>query len=75
MVDGAEDRGERGQEGRNQNALFYVDDGVVASLDLQWLQGVFSSLVGLFNRVGLQTNVGKTVDTVCRPLQAEVTQF
>ena len=31
MVEGAEDRGERLQEGRHQNALFYADDGMVAS--------------------------------------------
>ena len=30
MVEGAEERGERGQEGRHQNALFYADDGMVA---------------------------------------------
>ena len=33
MVEGTEERGEHGQEGRHQNALFYVDDGIVASLD------------------------------------------
>ena len=33
MVEGAEERGERGQEGRHQNALFYADDGMVASSD------------------------------------------
>ena len=41
-----------------------------ASSDLQWLQGVFSTLVGLFNRVGMYTNVGKTVSMVCCPCQA-----
>ena len=33
MVEGAEKRGERGQEGRHTNALFYADDGMVALLD------------------------------------------
>ena len=37
MVEGAEERGKRGQEGRHHNALFYADDGMVASSDLQWL--------------------------------------
>ena len=32
-VEGAEERGERGKEGRHQNALFYTDDGMVASSD------------------------------------------
>ena len=66
-VEGAEERGEHGQEGRHQNALFYKDDGVVAFSDPRWLQGIFSTLVGLFGRVGLQTNVGETVSMVCRP--------
>ena len=30
MVEGAEDQGERGQEGRHQAALFYTDNGMVA---------------------------------------------
>ena len=35
-----------------------------------WLQGAFNALVGLFDRVGLQTNAGKTVGMVCHPCQA-----
>ena len=42
---------------------------MVASLDPQWLQGAFSTLVGLFDRVILRTNFGKTVGMVCRPCQ------
>ena len=74
MVEGAEERGERVQEGRHQNALFYADDGMVSLSGPQWLQDAFSTLVGLFDRVVLQTNVGKTVGTVCRPCQAAGTQ-
>ena len=74
MVEGAEERGKRGQEGRHQNSLFYADDGMIASSDSQWLQGAFSTLIGLFNRVGLQTNVRKTVGMVCLPCQATGTQ-
>ena len=59
MVEGAEERGERGQEGRHQADLFYADDGMVASSDPRWLQGAFNTLVGLFNRVVLQTNYGR----------------
>ena len=69
-VEGAEDRGKRGQEGRHQNSLFYADDGMVASLDPRWLQGAFITLVSLFDRVGLRTNVRKTVGMVCSPCQA-----
>ena len=41
----AEKRG--GGEGRNQAALLYADDGMVASSDPRWLQWAFNSLVGL----------------------------
>ena len=47
---------------------------MVASSDLWWLQGAFSTLVGLFDRVGLQTNVGNIVGIVFRPCQAAGTQ-
>ena len=67
-----EARGEMGREGRHQAALFYADDGMVVSLDPAWLQGAFTALVGLFDRVGLQKNVGKTVSMVCHPCQAGV---
>ena len=71
----AEKRGERGKEGRHQAALFYTDDGMVASSDPRWLQWAFNALVGLFECVGLQKNVGKTVSMVCRPCQAAGNQL
>ena len=74
MVEGAEERGKCGKEGRHQNSLFYADDGMVVSSDPQWLQGAFSTLVGLFDRVGLRNNDEKKVGIVCRPCQAEGTQ-
>ena len=43
---------------------------MVTLSDPAWLQGVFTALVSLFDRVGLQTNVGKTVSMVCHPCQA-----
>ena len=61
---------ERGEEGRHQAALFYADDGMVAPSDPRWIQWAFNALAGLFERVGLQTNVGKTVNMVCRPCPA-----
>ena len=70
ILESAEERGERGQEDRHQAALFYVDDGMVASSDPQWLQGAFNTLVGLFDRVGMRTDFGKIVGMVCRPCQA-----
>ena len=50
--------------------MFYADDGMVASSDPAWLQGAFSALVAIFGRVGLQTNVGKTVSMACHPCRA-----
>ena len=58
------------KEGRHQAALFYMDDGMVASSDPHWLQWAFNSLVGLFECVVLRTNVGKTASMVCRPCLA-----
>ena len=43
---------------------------MVVSSDPAWLQGAFSALVAIFNRVGLRTNVGKTVSMACHPCQA-----
>ena len=70
MVEGVGERGGRGQEGIHTNSLFCADDGMVKLLDPRCLQGAFSTLVGLLNRVGLQTNYGKTVDMVFRTCQA-----
>ena len=63
----AETRRERRREGRHQAALFYADDGMLALSDPQWLQWAFTQLVGLFDRVGLNTNTSKTVSMTCQP--------
>ena len=73
-VEGAEERGEFGKEGRHQNFLFYADDGMVVLSDLQWLKGAFSTLLGLFDRAGMRTNVGNTFGMVYHLCQAAVTQ-
>ena len=67
MVERAEERGEHGQEGRHQADLFYTENDIVALADPCWLQGAFITMVGLFDRVGLQTNVSKAVGIVFRP--------
>ena len=51
-------------------ALFYANNGVVASTDPGWLQLEFDFMMGLFDRVGLHTNVRKTVGMVFRTFQA-----
>ena len=70
IVDETEEKGETGMEGRHQSAVFYANDGMVVSLDPAWLQGAFSALVDIFDSVGLQTNVGKTVSMACHPCRA-----
>ena len=56
--------------GGHFSAVFYADDGMVGALDPAWLQGAFSALVAIFDRVGLQTNVDKTVSMACHPCRA-----
>ena len=51
----------------SQAALFYSDDGMLASSDPRWLQWAFTQLLGLFDRVGLKNNCNKTVSMNCRP--------
>ena len=66
----AEARGDLGKEGRHQAALFYANNNMVASSDPGWIQGAFNTLLGLFDKVGLQTNLGKIFGMVCHPCQA-----
>ena len=70
IVKGADSRGETGREGQHQATLFYADNGMVVSSNPAWLQGAFTSMLGLFDRVVLWKNVGKTVSMVCHPCQA-----
>ena len=74
MVERSGGKDGRRQDFRKQNALFYADDIMVASSDPGWLLGGFSTLVRLFDWVGLRKNFGKTVRMVCRPCKAAVTQ-
>ena len=47
---------------------------MIASSDPGWIQGAFSALVGMFDRVGLKTKFVNTVRMVCRPFQVAGTQ-
>ena len=47
-------------------SFFYDDDGLIACTRPEWLQGVFDVLTGLFDQVGLLTNLGKKVAMVCQ---------
>ena len=53
-----------------KSAYFYADDGVIASIDPGWLQLAFDFLARLFDQVGLQMNVHKTVRMVFWPFRA-----
>ena len=53
-----------------QAALFYADNRMVASTNPVWFQTVFDTLTGLFDWLGLNKNVLKTVCMVFHPCQA-----
>ena len=56
-----------GEEIRQFLAAFYADNGLVQSRDPVRLQASLDTLVALFERVGLRTNVSKTKTMVCIP--------
>ena len=59
---------------QHRAAFFYVDDGLVTSTDPVWMQGLFNTLTGLFDIVGLWTNIWKTVGMIYCPLREAGTQ-
>ena len=69
VMEEAEARGKTGREGQHQAALLSADDDMVVLSDPAWLQGAFTALVGLFDRVGLRKIVRKTGSMVCHPCQ------
>ena len=48
-------------------AVFYVDDGLLASRDPDLLQRALNHLIDLFERFGLKTNAIKTKSMTCVP--------
>ena len=40
--------------------VFYVDDSMIRSMDLDWIQGSINVLIRLFIRVGMMANVSKS---------------
>ena len=65
------DERQRTEEGINVwEAIFYADDGMVASTNLGCIQTAFDTMTGLFDRVGLKTNVWETVGVVFHPCRA-----
>ena len=48
-------------------AFLNGDDGLITSTNPVWLQSVFGVLIGLFEQVGLRTNVTNMVAMACQP--------
>ena len=48
-------------------AILYAGNRMVASTNSGWLQIAFYMMTGLFDWVGLKTNIRKTVGMVCHP--------
>jgi hypothetical protein len=48
-------------------AIFYVDDAYLATRDPDFLQVALTSLVSLFECIGLETNVTKIQTMMCTP--------
>ena len=64
-----------GREVLHRTAFFYAYYGLVALMHLLWLQGLFDTLTRFFDRVGLQTNVEKTVLMIFHPCRTVGTQL
>ena len=45
-------------------SFFYVDDGIIALKWKEWIQWEFRILMGMFEQMDIQTNMGKTVGMV-----------
>ena len=52
---------------REHKILFYVDDGQIAGQYSIWLQAAMTTMVRMFEMVGLQTNLDKTKAMICTP--------
>ena len=46
---------------------FYADDGRISGRDPIWVQAVLTTMVRIFVRYGLQTNLDKTKAMICTP--------
>ena len=66
VVDGEVGTEGWGTEIQRRATFFYADNVIIASTQLEWIQGAFDALMGMLNRVGLRTNVGKTVVMICQ---------
>ena len=58
----------------NKSTFFYVNGGLVASTNMVWFQWLFDVMIGLFDQVGLWTNVVEKVMMVFRPVPIKFRQ-
>ena len=58
-----------------QYDFFYRDNGLISLTHPKCLQGEFDTLTGIFDRVGLLTNVRKEVSMICRPCHVSGNQL
>ena len=75
MAESAGGQGGCRREVIHKNTPFYANDGMIEPSEPGWLQGASITLLGMFERVGLRTNVRKKVRMVCRPCQTAGTQL
>ena len=47
--------------------MLYADDGCISVHNSIWVQMTLSALVIMFERVVIQTNLGKNKEMVCNP--------
>jgi hypothetical protein len=53
-------------------AVFYVNDGYIASCDAEFLQEALNILIKTFKHTGLATNTKKSQAMICMPGQIRV---
>ena len=51
----------------DQEIIFYSDDGRIAWRNPIWFQGMLTKLVRMFERMYIDTNMGKTKSMKCMP--------
>ena len=47
--------------------VFYANDGMVGSRDVEWIQHLMNVLVGLLRQYGLVSNIAKSRMMMCQP--------
>ena len=56
-----------GWSGREHNICFYADDGQISGRDPTWVHAAMTTMVRMFERDSLKTNLDNTKDMICTP--------